>query len=33
MASVTETTFDTITDLLGDDAESLLEHRCETIGA
>ena len=33
MASVTETTFDTISDLLGDDAESLLEHRCETIGA
>ena len=33
MASVTETSFDTITDLLGDDAESLLEHRSETIGS
>ena len=33
MASVTETSFDTITDLLGDDAESLLEHRSETIDA
>jgi class I fructose-bisphosphate aldolase len=33
MASVTETKFDHVTELLGDDADSLLNHRCETIGA
>src|SRR6202142_3851376 len=33
MASVTETSFDTITDLLGEEAESLLEHRSQTIDA
>ncbi len=31
MASVTETKFDRITELLGDDADSLLSHRCEAI--
>jgi class I fructose-bisphosphate aldolase len=31
MASITETSADRITDLLGPDADSLLNHRCETI--
>jgi class I fructose-bisphosphate aldolase len=33
MASIAETKLDSVTDLLGDDADSLLNHRCETIGA
>ena len=35
MASIaeTESKLDSITDLLGDDADSLLHHRCETISA
>jgi class I fructose-bisphosphate aldolase len=31
MASITESTFDLISDLLGSDASELLEHRCRTI--
>ncbi|MGH3266601.1 MAG: hypothetical protein ACRDNS_31955 [Trebonia sp.] len=31
MASLTETTIDRVSDLLGADAESLLDHSCETI--
>jgi class I fructose-bisphosphate aldolase len=31
MASITESTFDVISDLLGSDASELLEHRCLTI--
>jgi class I fructose-bisphosphate aldolase len=31
MASITETTTDRISDLLGDDADDLLGHRCETL--
>ena len=33
MASIAESKLDSVTDLLGDDADSLLNHRCETIGA
>jgi class I fructose-bisphosphate aldolase len=33
MASIAETKLDSVTELLGDDADSLLNHRCETIGA
>jgi class I fructose-bisphosphate aldolase len=33
MASLAETTLDSVTELLGDDADTLLRHHCETIPA
>ncbi len=33
MASLAESKLDSITDLLGDDADSLLNHRCETVSS